>query len=63
MYSLKVEYEPRYLEVLPSVRFVTQINMNGINNASGLVDAQSTPVLAKWQNSYSFESWTTRAGV
>ncbi|KYQ54296.1 Ubiquitin-conjugating enzyme E2 variant 2, partial [Trachymyrmex zeteki] len=56
MYSLKIDCGQRYPDDAPNVRFLSRINMNCINSATGAVDNRSVPVLAKWQREYTIKT-------
>jgi ubiquitin-conjugating enzyme E2 variant len=55
IYSLRVECGRTYPDSPPVVKFLTKLNMAGING-SGEVDRRIFPVLAKWQRSYTIKT-------
>jgi len=56
MYSLRVECGPNYPEESPALRFLSRVNMGGVNAQTGLVDSRNIPVLARWNRTYTIKT-------
>jgi len=56
MYSVKIECGPAYPDEAPLAKFISRININCINNSTGVVDNRQVPVLARWQREYTIKT-------
>eukprot|EP00099_Drosophila_melanogaster_P027259 NP_729062.1 Ubiquitin-conjugating enzyme variant 1A, isoform B [Drosophila melanogaster] len=56
MYSLKIECGERYPDEPPTLRFITKVNINCINQNNGVVDHRSVQMLARWSREYNIKT-------
>ncbi|EDW18630.1 ubiquitin-conjugating enzyme E2 variant 2 [Drosophila novamexicana] len=56
MYSLKIECGERYPDEPPTLRFLTKVNINCINQNNGVVDHRSVPMLSRWSREYTIKT-------
>ncbi|XP_037085198.1 ubiquitin-conjugating enzyme E2 variant 2-like [Pollicipes pollicipes] len=56
MYSLRLECGPNYPDECPVMRFITRINLSGVNAQTGVIDSRSIPVLAHWNRTYTIKT-------
>ncbi|XP_077982110.1 ubiquitin-conjugating enzyme E2 variant 2-like [Glandiceps talaboti] len=59
MYSIRLECGNSYPDEYPTVRFISRINMNGVNSSNGMIDRKSCSVLARWSRSYTIKTILT----
>ncbi|KAL1238883.1 Ubiquitin-conjugating enzyme E2 variant 1 [Trichinella zimbabwensis] len=52
VYNLAIECGEDYPNDPPVVRFISKINLSGINSTTGLVDRSSVSVLSRWQKNH-----------
>ena len=48
IYELKMECGPNYPREPPTIHFVSQINLPGVNNTDGKVDKNAVAILRDW---------------
>jgi ubiquitin-conjugating enzyme E2 variant len=59
IYTVKLFCDKEYPDRPPSVRFHSRINMNSVNQETGVVDARHFAMLAQWRRSYTMENILT----
>lgn len=55
MYQLKLECGSEYPDKAPTVRFISRINMKGVDG-NGMINPREVPILSRWQRTYTISA-------
>ncbi|CAG2104032.1 unnamed protein product [Medioppia subpectinata] len=56
MYNVGVNCGHNYPDERPTVRFLSAIRLNGVNETTGAVDPNKYPALSRWQRHYTIKT-------
>lgn len=56
IYSLKIDCGEMYPDEPPLLKFLSKINMNCVNQTTGVIEQRLVPLLARWNRDYTIKT-------